>query len=394
MPFAQIGAHLHHYALTGPAGRETLVFINSLGTDFRIWDKVLALLPPGLRALRFDKRGHGLSSSVDAAMEIDTYASDLIELMEYLKLGPATIVGLSIGGMIAQSLYKQRPDLVRSLVLMDTAHRIGTATSWGDRITKVSENGLDSIADGVMKVWFSQTFHETDAAEVAGCRTMLTRCPVEGYLAACGAISRADLEPVSRSISVPTLCMVGSTDGSTPPDLVRSLAELIPDARFELLDGPAHIPCIETPRVVTRLILDHVKSLGDNHTRQATGMSVRRSVLGNAHVDRAEANKTPFDMDFQTFIAEGAWGSLWSRPDFTPRERSIVTLALLAALGHHEEVAMHVRAARNTGATIEDIREAFMHVAVYAGVPAANTAFRVAKEVFANEGLDGWKSRS
>jgi 4-carboxymuconolactone decarboxylase len=123
-------------------------------------------------------------------------------------------------------------------------------------------------------------------------------------------------------------------------------------------------------------------------------MSVRRSVLGNAHVDRAEANKTPFDMDFQTFIAEGAWGSLWSRPDFTPRERSIVTLALLAALGHHEEVAMHVRAARNTGATIEDIREAFMHVAVYAGVPAANTAFRVAKEVFANEGLDGWKSRS
>lgn len=393
MPFAQIGSHLHHYDLRGPAGRETLVFINSLGTDSRIWDKVLGLLPPGLRVLTYDKRGHGLSSPADATMEIDTYGRDLIELMEHLRTGPATIVGLSIGGMIAQSLYKQRPDLVRSLILMDTAHRIGTAASWGDRIAKVSENGLDAIADAVMKVWFSPAFHASDAAEVAGCRTMLARCPVEGYLAACGAISRADLEPVARSIAVPTLCMVGSSDGSTPPDLVRSLADLIPGARFELLDGPAHIPCIETPRVVTRLILDHLDGLGQAATRQATGMSIRRSVLGNSHVDRAEANKTPFDLDFQTFIVEAAWGSLWSRPDFTPRERSIVTIALLAALGHHEEVAMHVRAARNTGATIEDIREAFMHVAVYAGVPAANTAFRVAKEVFANEGIDGWQSR-
>lgn len=393
MPFTQIGAHLHHYALTGTAGRETLVFINSLGTDFRIWDKVLALLPPAMRVLRYDKRGHGLSSAADATMDIDTYASDLIALMEQVKTGPATIVGLSIGGMIAQSVYKQRPDLVRSLILMDTAHRIGTAASWADRIAKVSAEGLDAIADGVMKVWFSPTFHQSAAAEVAGCRTMLTRCPVEGYLAACGALSRADLEPVSRSIAVPTLCMVGSTDGSTPPDLVRSLADLIPEARFELLDGPAHIPCIETPRAVVGLILDHLKGLGQTASRQSTGMAMRRSVLGNAHVDRAEANKTPFDVDFQTFIVEGAWGSLWSRPDFTPRERSIVTIALLAALGHHEEVAMHVRAARNTGATIEDIREAFMHVAVYAGVPAANTAFRVAKEVFANEGIDGWQSR-
>lgn len=120
--------------------------------------------------------------------------------------------------------------------------------------------------------------------------------------------------------------------------------------------------------------------------RFTTGMAVRRSVLGDAHVDRAEANKTDFDADFQRFITESAWGSLWSRPHFTPRERSIVTIALLAALGHHEEVAMHVRATRNTGATEADIREALMHVAVYAGVPAANSAIKVAKQAYAELG--------
>jgi 4-carboxymuconolactone decarboxylase len=112
-------------------------------------------------------------------------------------------------------------------------------------------------------------------------------------------------------------------------------------------------------------------------------MAVRREVLGDAHVDRASAQMTEFDADFQTFITEGAWGSVWSRPHFTKRERSIITIALLAALGHDEELAMHVRSTRNTGATQEDVRESLMHVAVYAGVPAANHAFKIVKKTYA-----------
>lgn len=113
------------------------------------------------------------------------------------------------------------------------------------------------------------------------------------------------------------------------------------------------------------------------------GLEVRRSVLGESHVDRATANKTDFDEDFQTFITEGAWGSVWSRPGLTRRERSIITLALLAGLGHEEEFAMHVRATVNTGATAEDIKELLLHVAVYAGVPAANSGYRIAKQELA-----------
>jgi 4-carboxymuconolactone decarboxylase len=117
--------------------------------------------------------------------------------------------------------------------------------------------------------------------------------------------------------------------------------------------------------------------------RYAAGMRVRRNVLGEAHVARAEAAKTAFDRDFQRYITESAWGAVWTRDGLDRRTRSLVTLALLAGLGHHEEFALHVRATHNTGVTPEEILEAMLHVAVYAGVPAANTAIRIAKEILA-----------
>lgn len=124
--------------------------------------------------------------------------------------------------------------------------------------------------------------------------------------------------------------------------------------------------------------------MNDAAERHAKGMAVRRSVLGDAHVDLAEARKTDFDAPFQALVTEAAWGHLWARPDWTTRERSMVTIALLAALGRDDELALHVRATATTGATRNDIREALMHVAVYAEIPAANHAFSIAREVLAD----------
>jgi len=129
----------------------------------------------------------------------------------------------------------------------------------------------------------------------------------------------------------------------------------------------------------------------EKSARYREGMATRRSVLGAAHVDRAEAAKSAFDAPFQDLITEAAWGHVWSRPNWTKRERSIVTLALLAALGHDEEVAMHVRATANTGATKEDIMEAMLHVAIYAGVPAANHAIKIARGAL--EGMEAPQER-
>jgi 4-carboxymuconolactone decarboxylase len=123
--------------------------------------------------------------------------------------------------------------------------------------------------------------------------------------------------------------------------------------------------------------------MADETQRFVHGMATRRAVLGHDHVDSATARSTAFDADFQSFITEGAWGSVWARPALTKRERSMLTIALLAALGHDEELAMHVRATVNTGASPDDIKEALLHVAVYAGVPAANRAFKIAKDELA-----------
>lgn len=114
-------------------------------------------------------------------------------------------------------------------------------------------------------------------------------------------------------------------------------------------------------------------------TRYQQGTATRRKVLGDAHVDRASAAASELDRPFQELITEAAWGHVWSREAITKRERSMITIALLAALGHDEEVVLHVRATRNTGASADDIREALLHVAIYAGVPAANHAFKIVR---------------
>lgn len=123
--------------------------------------------------------------------------------------------------------------------------------------------------------------------------------------------------------------------------------------------------------------------MSDPSERYKTGMKTRRAVLGSRYVDAAVAATDDFNADFQTLITESAWGSVWSRETISKRERSMLTIALLAALGHYDEVAMHVRATKNTGASIDDVKEALLHVAIYAGVPAANHAFKIARAALA-----------
>ncbi|QPH53055.1 3-oxoadipate enol-lactonase [Pontivivens ytuae] len=255
LTFAAANGTTLHYRDEGEGA--PIVFINSLGTDFRIWDDVAAALPG--RHLRHDKRGHGLSAGVPVSM--DDHVADVAALMEGQGTGPAVICGLSVGGMIAQGLAATRPDLVRALILCDTGHLIGTRELWDDRIAAVTEHGIEAIADGILARWFSPTFRETRTIELAGWRQMLTRTPQVGYLATSAAIRDSDFSESTRALRVPTLCVVGEHDGSTPPDLVRELAGLIPGARFEVIAGAGHLPCIEQPAALAALIADFLTTL-------------------------------------------------------------------------------------------------------------------------------------
>ena len=259
MQFAKVNGGVTCFADEGPRDAAAIVLINSLGTDFRIWDDVARSLTGRYRVLRSDKRGHGLSEMRKGPATMADFAADLAALLDRLEIARAHVVGLSIGGLIAQELYRVRPDLVASLVLSDTAHRIGTLESWNTRISKVETSGIGAIADGIMQVWFSSGYHEKYPDAIAGWRAMLTRTPLDGYIMACRAIRDADLTEVAKQIRVPTLCVVGDEDGSTPVALVRELSMLIPGARFEVVVGAGHLPSIEKPDVLCGLIDAHVR---------------------------------------------------------------------------------------------------------------------------------------
>lgn len=254
MQFIDIGGVTLHYAHNPQGNSAThLVFINSLGTDFRIWQGVIDGLAGSVPTLVYDKRGHGLSAIGRTPYSIEDHVDDLSGLLDRLGIGRAVICGLSVGGIVALGLAARRPDIVKGLVLCDTAHRIGTTESWNARIATVEKSGIAAIADGILKVWFTPAFHAARRQEVDGCRNMLVRQPVEGYAATCVALREADYTAAAKAIAVPTLCVVGDQDGSTPPALVRSMADLIPGARFETIENAGHIPCIEQPAALTSL---------------------------------------------------------------------------------------------------------------------------------------------
>lgn len=259
MHFVRANGGVVHYADEGPRSGHPLVFINSLGTDFRIWDDMIAPLVRERRVIRSDKRGHGLSSHAAQAGGIADFSSDLAALLDHLRTGPATIVGLSIGGLIAQELYRLRPDLIASLVLNDTGHKVGTDEFWNGRIAMVESGGIEAIADGVMQRWFTEDYRTKYPDMMGGWRAMLSRTPKEGYLAACRAISKADLTEGAKKISVPTTVLVGDQDLSTPPDLARELTGLIPNAKLEIIKDAGHLPCIEKPEATRSLIEAHLK---------------------------------------------------------------------------------------------------------------------------------------
>ena len=262
MEFVETPSGSLHVRAEGPADGAPVIFSNSLGTDFRIWDEVLRLLPSSLRVIRYDKRGHGLSDLARGEWGMGDHVADAAAVMDHVGAKDAVIVGLSVGGMIAQGLAAERPDLIRAMVLCDTGAKIGSPEMWADRIAGVRGDGLEAMGDAIMERWFSRAFLADKPAELAIWRNMLTRTPTEGYVNVCAAIAETDLRESTARLRIPTMAMGGDEDGSTPPDLVRETAELVPGSTFHVLHGVGHLPCIEKPEETASLISEFLKSIG------------------------------------------------------------------------------------------------------------------------------------
>lgn len=249
-----------HVQVDGPDSGPVVMLANSLGTDMRVWDPLLPFLPTGVRIVRFDKRGHGLSDCPDAPYDMDTLVSDAEAVIDTLGLRDIAFVGLSIGGLIGQGLAVRRPDALRALVLMDTAAKIGSPEMWQDRIAGLRAGGISSMADAILDRWFAPEMRN-DAARLAPWRNMLTRTPIEGYIGCCAAIAGADFTQSTSDLTIPVMAMAGSEDGSTTPEMVQATAKLC-NATFHVIPDAGHLPCVEAPKQVGALISEFFKEVG------------------------------------------------------------------------------------------------------------------------------------
>lgn len=368
-----------HHTVDGRADAPVLILGPSLGTTVRLWDAQVPALARGRRVVRYDLPGHGgTPAALLREPTVAGLAALVLELADSLGVRRFDYAGVSLGGAIGTWLAVHRPERVESLAVVCSSARFGEPEGWRERARRVREEGVEGLAAGAPGRWFTPGFEAMDTARalIADHRAV----DPQGYAACCDALATFDLRGELARIEAPTLVVAGRQDTATPPVHARELADGIDGSSLVEINGAAHLAPVQQPQRVVHALLDHL-----GQRAGSDGTAVRRAVLGDAHVDRATADTTPFTAPFQDLITRFAWGEIWTRPGLDWRTRSCITITALIAHGHHAELAMHIRAARNNGLSHQEIQEVLLQSAVYCGVPAANTAFAIANRILEEE---------
>jgi len=378
MPFAKVGDVRLFYRLEGNDDLPVLVFSHSIGADHGMWEPQVRDLLPHFRILRYDTLGHGASDAPKSDYSIAQLGRQVLGLLDVLNIPRAAYCGLSLGSAIGQWLGVNAPERLTKLILASTTARFGSPASWQERMDAVRRGGMLEIIALVMGRFFSPEF--TSSPHAASVRSVVLGTNPDGYLGCCAALRDFDLKQDLKKIKRPTLIIVGDKDIATPwTQGSEIVAKEIPNAQVVHLPA-AHISNLESPHSFSMALASSLQPELDGVHAFEEGFRVRRQVLGNSYVDHAVASTTGFTKDFQDLITRYAWGTIWTRPGLDLRTRRLLVLATLAALGHWEEFRMHLSTGLVNGTEPVDIKEVLLQTAIYAGVPAANTAFRIAQE--------------
>ncbi|MFJ3906373.1 3-oxoadipate enol-lactonase [Streptomyces sp. NPDC090025] len=393
---------LHHRA-EGPATGPVLILGPSLGTSTALWDDVAPELSTTHRVVRWDLPGHGRSPAelIGPGATVADLARLVLDLADTLGADRFSYAGVSLGGAVGLHLAAHHPERIDRLAVLCSSAHFGGPGPWRERAATVRAGGeaaLGALADTADARWFTAGFTVPRLVEDH------RRADPAAYAACCDALAAFDLRDGLARITAPTLLLAGREDPATPPAQLREIADAVPGATLTELPGASHLAVAQRPAAVTAALRAHltggreIPSAPSGNTAGTpggapdgapsgtlSGMRTRREVLGDAHVDRAQARQTPLTARFQDFISRYAWGEIWTDPTLTRRERSLVTLTALVAHGHHEELALHLRAARRNGLGDEEIAAVLLQTGVYCGVPAANAAFAVAQRVLAED---------
>lgn len=381
MPLIEAGGLRQYYRLEGRDDRPALIFSHSLGCDHTLWDPQIAALLPHFRLLRYDTRGHGATEATPGDYTIELLARDALALADALGMAQFAWCGLSMGGMIGQWIGANAPDRLTALVLANTSPRFPDPSLMESRRRTAMECGMAALEQTVMARLFSAETVQADPPAAAGIRRVLRGTDPTGYAGCCAALRDMDQRALLGAIHAPTLIMVGDRDVSTPwQGHGEILAQSIAGARVEHLPA-AHLSNLEKPYSFTAALSRFL--LPPPEDTLAAGFAKRRAVLGDAHVDRSVDATTDFNRTFQELITRLAWGTVWQRPGLDDRTRRLLALTATGALGRWEEFRMHVRTALAGGLEPCDLEEMLLQLALYAGLPAANSGFHIAMEEMA-----------
>ena len=404
MPFTTNAGVRLYWRLEGSDEQPVLLLLNSLGADLSLWDRMVPSLLPRLRVLRMDTRGHGASDVPAGDYRLEELADDAQAVLDASSTQQVAVCGIALGGAVALTLALRAPARVNAVICACSTAQVRTA-EWADRVQQVRAEGMAAMAEAASERFFSDDFARAHPEIIASMRRVLRVTAPDGYAGGAAAIRDMALARQLSAIAQPVLLLSGTKDIVTPfePHGAGLLAAL-PHARHVRLEA-AHLACLETPGPFASAVCEFLQPVANTgSSRMAAqrsedaaqrppvraaaaalyeaGLRIRREVLGDAWVDRALAGRTAFNSEFQEMITRCAWQEIWSRPGLDRRTRRLLVLAMTVALGRWEEFRLHVRAGLAAGGfTEEELREVLMQSAVYAGVPAANTAFAQAAEV-------------
>jgi 3-oxoadipate enol-lactonase/4-carboxymuconolactone decarboxylase len=343
-----------------------------------MWEPQIQDLLPYFQVLRYDTRGHGASDAPSGNYTLEQLGRDVLALADGLKISKFSFCGVSMGGAIGQWLAINAPERLNKLVLSNTSAKFGSVELWETRMKAVREGSMKAIVDTSMQRFFSPEM-EMDP-QVQSVRSVFLGTDPTGYLGCCAALRDTDLRGQLDKIHVPTLIIGGDNDPSTPWEGNGDiLAREISGAAVVRLPT-AHLSNLGRPRSFTAALLEFLPAKLPYEDPLPVGMGIRREVLGGQHVTRSMETATEFTRDFQLLITRYAWGTIWARPGLDRRTRRLLALAIMAALGRWEEFRLHFRAAFTHRVEPCDLKETLLQVAIYGGLPAANTAFKIASE--------------